>query len=268
MEINIRRPLVFFDLETTGVDVSNDRIVEIAMLKISPGGKEDVFQKRINPEMPIPPQASEIHGIYDKDVENAPRFKEVAKEVAQFIEGCDLAGYNSNKFDIPLLAEELLRAGVDFDLRRSKFVDVQNIFHKMEKRTLSAAYKFYCNQELENAHSALADARATYEILKAQLDMYQNVPYDDGRGNKSFEVVNDIPALSKFSAQNKNVDFAGYIVYDDKGVPVMNFGKHKGRSVSEVFDTDPGYYGWILDSKFPAFTKKVLTEIKLSKLKE
>ncbi len=268
MEINLKRPLVFFDLETTGIDISNDRIVEIALLKIFPTGKEEVFFKRINPEIPIPKEASEIHGIYDKDIENAPRFKDLAKEVVKFIEGSDLAGYNSNKFDIPLLAEELLRVGIDYDLRRANFIDVQNIFHKMEKRTLSAAYKFYCNQDLTDAHSALADTRATYEVLKAQLDMYQNIPYDDGKGNKTFEVVNEVPALSKFSAHNNNVDFAGHVIYNDKGVPVINFGKHKGRPVTEVFETDPGYYGWILDSKFPAFTKKVLTEIKLSKLKK
>ncbi len=268
MEIKLKRPLIFFDLETTGIDVAKDRIIEIALLKVHPGGKEEVYEKRINPEMEIPKESTEIHGITDADVENAPKFKDVAREIARFIEGCDLAGYNSNKFDIPLLAEELLRAGVDYDLRKCRFVDVQNIFHKMEKRTLAAAYKFYCNQNLENAHSALADTRATYEILKSQLDMYQNVPYDDGKGNKTLEVVNDVQALSKFSAQSQNVDFLGRIVLNDDGVPVFNFGKHKGKPVLEVFDTDPGYYGWVLGGNFPEFTKKVLTEIKLSRLQK
>lgn len=266
MEINLTRPLVFFDLETTGVDVAKDRIVEIALLKIHKCGKEEVYVKRVNPECPIPPEASEVHGIYDGDVEKAPKFKEIAKDIVRFIEGCDMAGYNSNKFDVPLLAEELIRAGVDYDLRRSRFIDVQNIFHKMEKRTLAAAYKFYCNQEIENAHSALADTKATYEVLKAQLDMYQNVPYEDYKGNKTLEVKNDIQALANFSAHTKQVDFAGHVVLNDKGVAVFNFGKHKGKAVIDVFESDPGYYGWILESNFPAFTKKVLTEIKLSKL--
>ncbi|MDD2564876.1 MAG: 3'-5' exonuclease [Salinivirgaceae bacterium] len=268
MDINLKRPLIFFDLETTGIDVATDRIVEIALLKIFPDGREETYEKRINPGMPIPPETTEIHHITDADVVNAPVFKEVAKEIARFIEGCDLAGYNSNKFDVPLLAEELMRAEVDFDLRKCKFVDVQNIFHKMEKRTLAAAYKFYCNQDLVNAHSAMADTRATYEILKAQLDRYQNVPYEDNKGNTSIEVVNDVNALSEFTAHTKNVDLMGRVVFNEQGVPVFNFGKYKGTSVLEVFDKDPGYYGWILNGNFPAFTKKVLTEIKLSRFQK
>ncbi|HON18649.1 MAG TPA: 3'-5' exonuclease [Salinivirgaceae bacterium] len=264
MKLALKRPIVFFDLETTGTDVASDRIIEIALLKIHPNGTEDTFYKRINPEKHIPEEATKIHGITDNDVAHCPPFKAIAHDVARFIEGSDLAGYNSNKFDIPMLAEELLRAGVDFDLRRCRFVDVQNIFHKMEKRTLAAAYKFYCNKPLENAHSALADTRATYEILLKQLEMYENVPYEDENGQKTLSVVNDIEALSKFTTQTQNVDFLGRVVYNDKGIPVFNFGKYKGVPVEEVFENDPGYFGWILNNNFPEHTKKVLTEIKLN----
>lgn len=263
MQLSLKRPIVFFDLETTGTDVALDRIVEIALLKIQPDGSEVPYRKLVNPGRPIPPESTEIHGIKDSDVAAAPLFKGIAREVAAFITGCDLAGYNSNKFDIPLLAEEFLRAGVDFDLRKCRFVDVQNIFHKMEKRTLSAAYKFYCDSDLHDAHSAMADTRATYEILKAQLDRYQEVPYDDGRGKQFLAVVNDVAKLSEFSAQTRNVDFMGRIIYNENNVPVFNFGKHKGVPVADVFVRDPGYYGWVLKSDFPEFTKKVLTEIKL-----
>lgn len=268
MELKLKRPLVFFDLETTGIDIAVDRIVEIALIRIEPNGTEKIYEKRINPGIPIPPQVTEIHGISNADVANSPTFKEVAKEVAKHLEGSDLAGYNSNKFDIPLLAEELLRAGVDFDLRRCRFVDVQNIFHKMEKRTLVAAYKFYCNSELENAHSALADTRATYDILKAQLDLYKEIPYEDTKGNKTLAVVNDVEELSKFSSQTQNVDFAGRIILNEQGKPVFSFGKYKGIPVTEVFEKDQGYYSWILNNNFPEFTKKVLTEIKLGCLQK
>ena len=204
MKLKLSANIFFFDLETTGINIAKDAIVEIALLRIGINGEEDAKVYRINPEMPIPEVASEIHGIYDKDVENAPVFKMVAKEIARFMEGCDIGGYNSNRFDIPLLAEEFLRAGVDFDMRKRNFVDVQNIFHKMEQRTLRAAYSFYCKKELEDAHSAMADTKATYEVLKAQLDMY---------GDK---LENNIPFLSRFSSQNKNADLAGFIIYDDK----------------------------------------------------
>ena len=250
MQLNLKNPIVFFDLETTGINIVKDRIVEISFVKVHPNGKEESKTRRINPEMPIPPESTAIHGITDEDVKDCPTFKEIAKSLATQIEGCDLAGYNSNRFDIPLLAEEFLRAGVDIDLNKRKFVDVQTIFHKMEQRTLSAAYKFYCNKSLENAHTAEADTMATYEVLKAQLDRYP-------------ELQNDINFLSQYSSFTNNVDFAGRMVYNDKGEEVINFGKYKGRLVEEVLKNDPGYYSWIMNGDFPLNTKKILTEIKL-----
>jgi DNA polymerase III, epsilon subunit and related 3''-5'' exonucleases len=250
MQLNLKKPIVFFDLETTGIDIVRDRIVEISYLKVYPNGDEDSKTRKINPEMPIPAESTAIHGISDDHVKGCPTFKEVAKSLAANIEGCDLAGFNSNRFDIPLLAEEFLRVGVDIDLNKRKFVDVQTIFHKMEQRTLVAAYKFYCNKSLENAHSAEADTKATYEVLQAQLDRYP-------------DLENSVDFLSKFSSFTNNVDFAGRIVYNDKGEEVINFGKHKGRLVTEVLDSDPGYYGWIMNGDFPLNTKKILTEIKL-----
>ena len=250
MQLNLKNPLVFFDLETTGINIVKDRIVEISFVKVYPNGKEGSKTRRINPEMPIPPESTAIHGITDEDVKDCPTFKEIAKSLAAQIEGCDLAGYNSNRFDIPLLAEEFLRAGVDIDLNKRKFVDVQTIFHKMEQRTLAAAYKFYCDKSLENAHTAEADTMATYEVLKAQLDRYP-------------ELQNDINFLSQYSSYTNNVDFAGRMVYNDKGEEVINFGKYKGRLVEEVLKNDPGYYSWIMNGDFPLNTKKILTEIKL-----
>ena len=250
MKLNIKNPLVFIDLETTGIDLVKDRIVEIAILKVTPDGKEEMKVRRINPEMPIPPETTAIHGISDEDVKNEPTFKEVAKSLANMIEGCDFAGFNSNKFDFPLLAEEFLRAGVDFDLKKRKFIDVQTIFHKMEKRTLSAAYKFYLDKTLENAHSAGADSMATYEILGAQLDRYP-------------ELKNDVDFLAEYSSFNRNVDFIGRIVLDDNGVEVFNFGKHKGKPVVEVFQKEPSYYAWMMNGEFPLYTKRVLTAIYL-----
>ena len=250
MELTLKNPMVFFDLETTGVNVASDRIVEISWLKIQPDGRESKWTQLVNPTIPIDPRAIAIHGITDEDVKDKPTFTEIARTLAKDFEGCDFAGYNSNKFDIPLLAEEFLRAGVDFDLRKRKFVDVQVIFHKMEQRTLIAAYKFYCQKELEDAHSAEADTRATYEILKAQLDHYEHLQ-------------NDVDYLSVFSTQNRSVDLAGRIIYNDKDIEVFNFGKYKGESVEEVLKKDPGYFGWILNGDFPLYTKKVLTNIKL-----
>ena len=250
MELQLKNPLIFFDLETTGTDISKDRIVEISYLKIDLQGREKSKTMLINPEMPIPPQVIEIHKISDEDVKNAPTFASIAKSLAHEIEGCDLAGYNSNKFDIPLLAEEFLRADVDIDLKRKKFVDVQVIFHKMEQRTLGAAYKFYCDKDLTDAHSAEADTRATYEILKAQLDRYP-------------DLINDVAALADFSSHTRNVDFVGRIIYDDNDMEVFNFGKYKGQLVEEVLKKDPGYYSWMQNSDFPLYTKKVLTTIKL-----
>ena len=250
MKLNLKNPIVFFDLETTGVNITSDRIVEISYLKVFPNGNEVSRTMRINPEMHIPEQASEVHGIYDDDVKDCPTFKQVAKDVANDFEGADIAGFNSNRFDVPLLAEEFLRAGVDLDMTRRKFIDVQVIFHKMEQRTLSAAVKFYCGKELEGAHSADADTRATYEVLQAQLDRYD-------------ELQNDIAWLSEFSSHTRNVDFAGRIVYDDKGVEVFNFGKYKGIPVVEVLRRDPGYYSWIMQGDFSLNTKQVLTRLKL-----
>ncbi len=263
MNLKLKNPLVFLDLETTGINIATDRIVEIALLKIHPNGKEEERLMRINPEMPIPEHASRVHGIYDEDVKDKPTFKEVAKSLAQFLEGCDLAGFNSNRFDIPLLAEEFLRADVDIDFKKRKFIDVQAIFHKMEKRTLAAAYKFYCQQELENAHSAMADTKATYEVLKAQLDLYQDAEFEDPQGKVSKPIVNDVQALSDFSSYDRNVDYMGRIVYNEKGVEVFNFGKNKGVPVEQVLREQPGYYGWIMSGEFPLYTKKVLTAIKL-----
>lgn len=251
MKLNLKNPLVFFDLETTGTNINSDRIVEICYLKVHPNGNEESKTLRINPEMHIPEESSAIHGIYDEDVKDCPTFKEVAKKIAADIEGCDLAGFNSNRFDIPVLAEEFLRAGVDIDLMKRKFIDVQVIYHKMEQRTLSAAYKFYCNKNLEDAHTAEADTRATYEVLKAQLDRYADI------------LQNDINFLSEYSCHTKNVDFAGRIVYNDQGMEVFNFGKYKGIAVKEILQKDPGYYSWILQGDFTLNTKNVLTKIKL-----
>jgi DNA polymerase-3 subunit epsilon len=263
MQLQIKNPVVFLDLETTGINIVTDRIVEIALIKVHVDGKEEEMLLRINPEMPIPLESSLIHGIYDKDVADAPTFKSVAKKLAKFIEGCDLGGFNSNRFDIPLLAEEFLRADVDIDLKKRKFIDVQAIFHKMEKRTLAAAYKFYCNQELVDAHSAMADTKATYEVLKAQLDRYKDVEFEDSKGKKSVPIVNDIDKLHEFSSYDRNVDFVGRIVYDENNVEVFNFGKNKGIPVEKVLQEQPGYFGWILNSEFPLYTKKVLTQLRL-----
>ena len=249
--LNLKNPLVFFDLETTGINVAQDRIVEISFLKVKPNGEEIAKTRRINPEMHIPEQATAVHGISDDDVKNEPTFKQIAKSLTAEIEGCDLAGFNSNRFDIPLLAEEFIRAGVDIDLNRRKFIDVQTIFHKKEQRTLIAAYKFYCDKDLTEAHSASADTMATYEVLKAQLDKYQ-------------DLENDVNFLSQYSSFTKNVDFAGRFVYDDKDNIVINFGKYKGRLLKEVLATDPSYYSWMMNGDFTLDTKKVLTNARLS----
>lgn len=251
MKLNLKNPLVFFDLETTGTNINSDRIVEICYLKVHPNGNEESKTLRINPEMHIPEEASAIHGIYDEDIKDCPTFKDVAKKIAADIEGCDLAGFNSNRFDIPVLAEEFLRAGVDIDLMKRKFIDVQVIYHKMEQRTLSAAYKFYCDKNLEDAHTAEADTRATYEVLKVQLDRYADT------------LKNDINFLSEYSCHTKNVDFAGRIVYNDQGVEVFNFGKYRGVPVKEILQKDPGYYSWIIQGDFTLNTKNVLTKIRL-----
>lgn len=263
MELNLTRPLAFFDLETTGIKVATDRIVEICIHRINLDGSSKTKTLRINPEMPIPPEVTAIHGISDEDVKDAPKFSEVAHELAHFLDGCDLAGYNSNHFDIPLLVEEFLRAGVDFDLKGRRFIDVQNIFHKMEPRNLVAAYKFYCNKELDNAHSAEADTIATFEILKAQLDRYQETTFKDRQGKVTKPIVNDVRSLSEFTYVTKSVDLIGHIIYNEKKEEVFNFGKHKGKKVEDVFKSEPSYYDWIMKSEFPLSTKKVITSIKL-----
>lgn len=253
MKLKLKRPIVFLDLETTGIDITNDRIVEISLVKVAADGSKEVKTRRLNPEMPIPPEATAVHHITDDDVKDAPRFREVAKSLASYIEGCDFGGFNSNKFDIPILFEEFLRAGVDIDMKNRKTIDVQNIFHKKEQRTLEAAYRFYCNKALEGAHSAEADTLATYEVLLAQLERYEDL---DG----------DIDFLSEYTTRNQTADLAGRILFDEKGVEVFGFGKHKGKSVREVFRKEPSYYSWMMDGDFPQYTKKVITEIRLREL--
>ncbi len=250
MQLKLKRPIVFFDLETTGVDTSKDRIVEISLVKVMPDGEQLVKTRRINPEMPIPAEATAVHHITDEDVKDCPTFRQVAKSLAQWLEGCDFGGFNSNRFDLPVLVEEFLRAGVDVDFKRRKFIDVQNIFHKMEQRTLVAAYKFYCQKDLTEAHSAEADTLATYEVLKAQLDRYP-------------ELQNDVEALAEFSSRGEVADYAGRIGYNEKGEEVLLFGKYKGRTVEEVFRIEPGYYAWMMNGDFPLYTKKVITELYL-----
>jgi len=261
MNLKLKRPLAIFDLETTGVNISTDRIVEISILKVSPEGTETVKTMKINPGIPIPPESSMFHGIYDEDIKDAPTFKEVAQEFAAFIDNADLAGYNSNKFDIPMLMEEFMRAGVDFSLEGRLFVDVQNIFHQMEQRTLKAAYQFYCGLELDNAHSAEDDVRATYEVLKSQLDRYENMEWEDKAGNKCIPVINDVEALHRFTNLSRPVDFAGRMVFNEQGEEVFNFGKHKGRSVEEVFTMEPSYYSWMMQGDFPLYTKKCVDNV-------
>lgn len=253
MKLKLKRPIVFFDLETTGVDVCRDRIVEIAVVKIEPSGDKEVKVRRINPGMPIPPEATAVHGITDADVADAPRFEQIARSLYAFIDGCDLGGYNSNKFDVPMLAEEFLRAGVEVDFKSRRFVDVQTIFHKKEQRTLSAAYMFYCGKELENAHSAAADTIATHEVLEAQLDRYP-------------DLENNIDFLADYTTRDRAVDYVGRIVLDDKDVEVFAFGKYKGQSVAEVFRREPSYYDWMMKGDFPLYTKRVITEIRLREI--
>ncbi|APG64013.1 DNA polymerase III subunit epsilon [Tenacibaculum todarodis] len=249
MELNLTKPIVFFDLETTGVSIATDRIVEIAILKVHPNGNKESKTWLVNPEIEIPQGAIDIHGITNEKVVTEPTFKELAAEVSKMIEGCDLAGFNSNRFDIPLLAEELMRAGIDFDMNNRKAVDVQVIFHKKEQRTLSAGYQFYCGRELEGAHGAEADTNATYEILLAQLDKYD-------------DIENSIDALSEFSTHGKRADFAGFILMNEEDQEIFSFGKYKGRTVEEVLKENPGYNNWIQNADFPLYTKKVLRQIK------
>lgn len=253
MELKLHKPICFFDLETTGIQVSKDRIVEISILKVFPNGNKESKTWLVNPEMKIPAETTAIHGISDEKVANEPTFKVLAPVVYQMIKDSDLAGFNSDRFDIPLLAEEMLRAEVDFDMKNTVTVDVQTIFHKKEQRTLSAGYKFYCGKELDGAHSAAIDTNATYEILLAQLERYPDLD-------------NTIRELSEFSTRKKSVDFAGFIVFNKEGKEAFSFGKHKGRLVDDVLRSEPGYYNWIQNADFPLYTKKVLTAIKLRQL--
>lgn len=247
MNLKLERPLAIFDLEATGLNITSDRIVEIAIVRVDPDGKKMTYERRINPEMEISKEATEVHGISNEDVANAPTLKDVVSEVIDFIKGCDLAGFNSNKFDLPMLAEELLRVGSDFDLSQVKHIDVQNIFHKMEQRTLSAAYQFYCDKSLENGHAAFADAEATWEVLDAQVARYS-------------ELENNVDFLATFSLYGdvKRADFAGRLAFDKNGEVTYNFGKHKGKSVAQVAKEEPGYYGWMMDADFPLYTKQQL----------
>ena len=249
MNIKLTRPLACFDLETTGINVATDRIVEISILKVHPNGNKDSLTRRVNPTIPIAKEASEVHGIYDADIANEPTFKELVPEIIQFLDNCDLSGFNCNRFDVPLFVEELMRAGFEFDIETRKVVDVQTIFHKMEKRTLEAAYQFYCNKTLENAHSAEADTTATFEVLDAQIEKYT-------------DLTNDINYLSEFSAYHKNIDLMGRIVENNEGIAVFNFGKNKGKSVVDILQNQPGYYSWMMNGDFPLYTKKVLSDIK------
>lgn len=248
--LKLHKPICFFDLETTGLNVGKDRIVEISVLKVFPNGNKESKTLRVNPEIPISREAQAVHGISNEDVANEPTFKEIAPQIWEMMKDSDLAGYNSNRFDVPLLAEEFMRSDFEFDIDRHRLVDVQVIFYKKEPRDLTSAFKYYCDKDLKDAHSAAADVEATYEVLKAQIEKYE-------------DLENDIRFLSEFTTQKKTADLAGFIVYNDKGDEIFSFGKHKGKKVTEVFDTDPGYYGWIQNADFPLYTKKVLTKIKL-----
>lgn len=264
MQLNLTKPLAFFDLETTGINVASDRIVEISIVRVNIDNSTEILTRKVNPTIPIPEFTSKIHGIYDKDIIDCPTFKELAPILAKFLTNCDLAGFNSNKFDVPVLVEEFLRADIDFDLRNRKLIDVQNIFHIMEPRNLSAAYKFYCEKPLINAHSAEADTLATFEIFKAQLSKYENTEQIDEKGNKFIPVKNDMNVLSSLTTRTRNADLAGRIVFNDKDVEVFNFGKHKDKPVREVFEKEPSYYNWIMNGDFPLYTKKIVTQIRLS----
>jgi DNA polymerase-3 subunit epsilon len=261
LKLNLRNPLVVFDLETTGTNVSHDRIVEMAMIKILPSGEKQEKVRRINPTIPIPEETSLIHGIYDKDVENEPTFKQIAKSLSQFLEGCDLAGFNVLKFDVPLLVEEFLRANVDFDIDHRKILDAQKIFHMMEKRNLTAAYRFYCEKDLINAHSAAADTRATMEVIEAQIARYEGQDLTDLQGKKIGVITDEIENLHHIT-NSKMVDLAGRIVYKDD-IEVFNFGKHRGKPVHEVLQKEPSFYDWMMKGDFPLDTKRKLTQLRL-----
>ncbi len=262
MNLKLKNPLAFFDLETTGINISLDRVVEISILRVMPNGDEKIYTNRINPGIPIPAETSLIHGIYDDDVKDAPLFKDLAKTIAKFLEGCDLSGFNILRFDVPVLVEEFLRAEVNFDVSKRKLIDSQKIFHLMEKRNLSAAYKFYCNKELLNAHSAEADTVASHEILLKQIERYDGQEVEDMKGNKLGVIQNDMEAIHNITLQ-KMVDLAGRMIFNDDGEEVFNFGKHKGKRVVDILAKEPMYYNWIQKNDFSLDTKRKLTEIKL-----
>ncbi|MCH5244908.1 MAG: 3'-5' exonuclease [Muribaculaceae bacterium] len=251
MELNLKRPLIFFDLETTGLSITHDRIVEISMVKVNPDGSTIEKTRRINPGIPIPAEATAVHHISDEDVKDEPTFKQIARSLEEFMTGCDIAGFNSNRFDVPMLSEEFYRAGIKFNFERVNFIDVQTIFHKKEQRTLEAAYRFYCDKNLDGAHSACADTKATIEVLKAQLDRYP-------------DLENDVEMLSHYSSQNKNVDLMGRLVYDDKGREIINFGKYKGQAAADVMKRDTSFLDWILKGDFSQDTKNAFLNIKIS----
>ena len=260
----MKRPIAFFDLETTGLNIAHDRIVEIAILKIDANGKSENYHELLNPEIPVSAEAASVHGYTNEMLADKPTFKSKAKEIADFIGNADLAGYNILKFDLPVLMEEFLRVGCDFSLEGRDFIDVMNIFMKMEPRTLKGAYRFFCHAELEGAHGAAADTEATYEVLKAMLDRYEGVPYEDAKGIKSQGPVNDMKELAHFSAHHRNADLCGQIIYDEEGKEVFQFGKYKVKRVEDVFRTiDRNYYDWMMNSDFPLYTKKLITKIKL-----
>lgn len=262
MELNLKRPLAIFDLEATGLNVAKDRIVEISILKINPNGTNESKTWLINPEYPIAEEASEVHGYTNEDLKEKPTFKQLAKEISRFLDNCDLGGYNALKYDIPMLVEEFLRNDVDFEVANRKLIDVQNIFMKMEQRTLKAAYKFYLQKELENAHAAEADTMATYEVLTAQLDRYKETEFTDRKGKTSIPVINDMEALATFSSHHRNADLMGQFIFNEDGKELVNFGKHKGRTVEDVFNSEPSYYKWMMQADFPLYTKKLITRIK------
>ncbi len=265
MKLHLKNPLAFFDLETTGTNISQDRIVELAFVIVYPNGEEKEKVTRINPTIPIPPESTLIHGISDEDVKDAPTFKQIATELANMLEGCDLAGFNIIKFDVPMLVEEFLRAGVEFEVGNKKLIDAQKIFHLMEKRTLSAAYQFYCGKKLEDAHTAVADTKATIEVLEAQLIRYNGMEVTDLIGKPIGKMANDMGVIHQLTNE-RMIDLAGRIVYDDKGEEIFNFGKHKGKKVNDVFKTEPSYYDWMLKNDFPLDTKRRLTQIKLKSM--
>lgn len=268
MKLKLKRPICFFDLETTGTNISSDRIVEIAITKIYPDGKEEEKCRKLNPTIPIPIEASLVHGIYDDDVKDEPTFNQVAKGLFELMKNCDLGGFNSNKFDVPLLLEEFNRANIEFDIENINLIDVQNIFHQMEQRTLVAAYKFYCDKDLTNAHSAAADTSATYEVLKSMLDKYQNTEFINQDKEVSIPVVNDMEKLAAFSKRSNNVDLAGRFVFNKNEIACFNFGKHKGKPVEQVLTEEPSYYSWMMNGEFSINTKKVLEKIKLQLLQK